>query len=120
MGAEIADGVVVWPRLLEIARANGASESARKAAVFWVSQEASVAATRGLSDIAVDDDATISVRSDALYHLSQRPDGEGIPALLRVAESSRSMKLRKDAIWFLAQSRDGRALALFEKLLVGR
>jgi hypothetical protein len=120
LGAQIADEVVAWRRLLQIARASDASESARKAAVFWVSQEVSIAATAGLDSIAVDDDVTLSVRSDALFHLAHRPNGEGIPALLRVAESSKSVKLRKDAIWFLAQSRDSRALALFEKLLAGR
>jgi hypothetical protein len=119
-GAEIADGVVVWPSLLRIARDSDASESSRKAAVFWVSHEASAAATAGLDSIVVDDAAALSVRSDALFYLAQRPHGEGIPALVRVAETSKSMKLRKDAIWFLAQSRDGRALALFEKLLGGR
>lgn len=120
MGAEIADGVVVWPQLLKIARDDGASESSRKAAVFWVSREASDAATQGLTDVATDDDATMSVRQDALFFLAQRPRGEGIPALVRVAESSKSMKLRKDAIFFLAQSEDPRALDLFEKLLTGR
>jgi hypothetical protein len=120
MGGQIADGVVVWPRMLEIARDGEASESARKSAVFWVSQEASVAATKGLDSIASDDDATLSVRSDAVFYLAQRPNGEGIPALVRVVETSKSVKLRKDAIFYLAQSHDSRALALFEKLLAGR
>jgi hypothetical protein len=120
MGSVIAEAVVVWPRLLEIARDGGASDVARKAAVFWVSQEASVAATRGLDSIAVDDDVTLSVRSDAVFFLAQRPNGEGIPALVRVVETSKSVKLRKDAIFYLAQSHDSRALDLFEKLLAGR
>ena len=119
IGARIAQGVTVWPRMLKIARDSNASESARKAALFWVSQEASDAATAGLDSIAADDDGSLSVRSDALFYLAQRPDGSGIPALVHVVESSRSMKLRKDAIWFLAQSRDRRALDLFEKLLTG-
>jgi hypothetical protein len=119
MGAEIADGVVVWQRLLRIARSSNASESARKASIFWVSQEASAAATAGLDSIAADDDTSLSVRRDALYHLAHRPNAEGIPMLVRVAETSKSIKLRKDAIYFLAQSRDSRALALFEKLLAG-
>jgi hypothetical protein len=117
LGAAIADGVVTWPQMLRIARDGGATESVRKSAVFWVSHEAGIAATRGLDSVVTDNDATLSVRSDALFYLSQRPDGEGIPALLRVAETSRSMKLRKDAIWYLAQSRDHRALDLFERLL---
>jgi HEAT repeat protein len=110
----------VWRDLLRIARDSEASESSRKSALFWVSQEASGAATAGLDSIAADDDATLSVRSDALFFLAQRPNGEGIPALVRVAEKSRSTKLRKDAIFFLAQSGDPRALALFEKLLTAR
>jgi len=120
LGAAIADGVVIWPRLLQIARDSGASESSRKAALFWVSREASDAAVAGLDAIAVDDGAALPVRSDALFYLAQRPHGEGIPALVRVAETSKSMKLRRDAIWHLAQSRDSRALALFERLLGGR
>ena len=120
LGAVIAEGSVVWQKLLQIARDANASESSRKASVFWVGHEASAAATAGVESIATDDDATLSVRKDALFYLANRKDGEGIPALLKVAESSKSMALRKDAIWFLAQSRDDRALALFEKLLAGR
>ena len=120
LGAVIAEGGVEWQKLMRIARDADASESSRKASVFWVSQEASVAATRGLDSIATDDDVNLSVRKDALFFLAQRPNGEGIPALVKVAEGSRSMALRKDAIFFLAQSRDERALALFEKLLAGR
>lgn len=120
LGAVIAEGGVKWQKLMQIARNQSASESSRKAAVFWVSQEASIAATRGLDSIATDDEVNLPVRKDALFYLAHRPQGEGIPALVKVAESSRSVALRKDAIWFLAQSRDERALALFEKLLAGR
>jgi HEAT repeat protein len=120
MGGEIAEGIVVWPRLLRIARDDNASESSRKAAAFWVSQEASVTATAGLDSLASDDAATVSIRSDALFYLARRPNAEGIPALIRVAETSKSAKLRKDAIWYLGQSQDSRALALFEKILSGR
>jgi hypothetical protein len=120
MGAQIAEGAVVWRRLLQIARDNSASEPARKASVFWVSHEAGTAAVAGLDSLAQDDDASTSVRADALFHLAQRPNGEGIPALVRVAETSKNKRLRKDAIFFLAQSRDSRALELFERLLAGR
>jgi hypothetical protein len=119
MGAAIAAGVKPWPTMLEIARDNDASESSRKASIFWVAQEASAAAVAGLGAVAVDDDAAASVRSDALFFLAQKKDA-GIPALIRVVNESKSVKLRKDAIWFLSQSRDPRALALFEKLLTGR
>lgn len=120
LGAVIADRPMDWQALLRIARDNDASESSRKTAVFWVSQEASTAATRGVDSIATDDDVSLSVRKDALFYLAHRKNGEGIPALMKVAETSKSMPLRRDAIWFLAQSRDERALALFERLLGGR
>jgi hypothetical protein len=119
MGAAIAAGVKPWPTMLEIARDNNASEAARKASLFWVSQEASAAAVAGIGAVAADEDAAASVRSDALFFLAQKKEA-GIPALIRVVNESKSVKLRKDAIWYLSQSRDPRALDLFEKLLSGR
>jgi hypothetical protein len=120
MGAAIANGPSLWRSMLEIARAGDASESARKSSLFWVSQEASSVATAGLSDIAMDDANAGAVRSDALFYLSQRHDGEGIPSLIRVVRESKSAKLKKDAIFYLSQSHDPRALDLFESLLAGR
>ena len=76
--------------------------------------------TGRLGAVAMDDDADASVRSDALFFLSQRPKGEGVPGLIRVVRESKSPKMRKDAIWFLSQSRDPRAIELFEQLLAGR
>jgi HEAT repeats len=120
LGAAIADGQTPWKRMLDIARDNGASDASRKASIFWVSQQAGTVATAGLRDVVMDDDANASVRSDALFQLAQRKDGEGVPALIRVVQESKSPKLRKDAIWFLSQSKDPRALDLFEKLLSGK
>lgn len=120
MGAAIADSAVVWKRMIEIARDNNASEKSRKSSMFWVSHEASAAATAGLDSVASDDDAEISVRKDALFFLAQRPDGQGIPGLIKVVETSQSRTLRKDAIWHLSQSHDPRAIALFEKILAGK
>ncbi|MEP7002736.1 MAG: hypothetical protein ABI969_19750 [bacterium] len=119
MGAAIVDAPSPWRRMLEIARANDASDGARKASLLWVSHEASTVATAGLTDVAMDDASGNAVRSDALFYLAQRKDGEGIPSLIRVVRESKSVKLRKDAIFFLSQSHDPRALDLFEKLLAG-
>ncbi len=46
--------------------------------MFWLSREASAAATAGLTDIAMDDSSEGSVPADALFFLAQRPNGEGI------------------------------------------
>ena len=120
LGAVIADRAIDWQALLRIARDGDASDASRKASVFWVSQEATVAARRGVDSLATDDDGSLAVRKDALFYIAQRPNGEGVPVLIKVVETSKSRKLREDAIWFLGQSRDERALALFEKLLAGR
>ena len=120
MGAAIADAPSPWKRMLEIARSGDASESSRKSSLFWVSQEASNVATAGLTDVAMDDANGGNVRSDALFYLAQRKDGEGIPSLIKVVRESKSAKLKKDAIFYLSHSRDPRALDLFESLLAGR
>jgi hypothetical protein len=120
MGAAVADSVVIWQQLLKIARDDDATESARKAALFWVSHEASTAAIAGLDSLATDESEDTRLRADALFHLAQRPDGEGIPALIRVVKHSKNPKLRRDAIFFLSQSGDPRALDLFEQILAGK
>jgi len=120
MGAAIADGSPVWQRLIDVARDNNASEASRKASVFWVSHEAGTAAAAALGSVAEDDEATLGVRSDALFYLAARKNGEGIDALIRVVKTSKSTKLRKEAVWYLGQTRDPRALALFAELLSGK
>jgi len=120
MGAAIADAPSSWRRMLQIARTADASESSRKASLFWVSQEASALATAGLTDVAMDDANVRAVRSDALFYLAQRRNGEGIPSLIKVVRESKSVQLRKDAIFHLAQSGDPRALDLFEEMLSGK
>ena len=120
LAAAIAEGAVIWPRLLEIAKDNRASNSARKSAIYWVSHEATQAAIAGLDTVASDDEADLSVRRDAVYHLAQRKDGEGVPALIRVVRQSKSRELKRDAMYHLSQTRDPRALALFEQLLTGK
>ena len=117
--AVIAKDVVVWPRLLELARDEQVAGKTRRGAVFWVSQAAAEAATRGLSDLVDDNDADLEVREQAVFALSQRPRDEGVPALISIARSNRSPELRKKALFWLGQSEDPRALALFEELLKG-
>ena len=116
--AMIADSAVVWPDLLALARNDALSKSVRKDAVFWLSQIASDAATRGLADLAEDDKEDRDVREQAVFALSQLPRDEGVPILIRVARSNRDPSVRRKAIFWLGQSDDPRALALFEELLV--
>ncbi|HEX9106208.1 MAG TPA: hypothetical protein VF832_03250, partial [Longimicrobiales bacterium] len=53
--ASVADSVVVWPKLLDIARDAGRPNAVRRSATFWLSQQAAEAATRGLVELAGSD-----------------------------------------------------------------
>jgi hypothetical protein len=115
--ATLADSAVVWPELLRMAREPGLPTETRRQAVFWLGQAAGEAATRGLDSIAVDDRGDLEVREHAVFALSQRPDEEGVPVLIRIARTNPHPEIRKKALFWLGQSEDPRALALFEELL---
>lgn len=113
----LADSVEVWPALLRIARDEDVSHRIRRSAVFWIGQAAGEAATAGLDSLVDDADEDLEVREQAVFALSQRPRGEGVPVLIRIARTSPSPSLRKKALFWLGQSEDPRALALFEEIL---
>jgi len=113
----LADSVTAWPDLLRIAKNPRLSHRTRRQAVFWLSQAAGDAATKGLTDL-VDDGATDrDVREQAVFALSQRPHDEGVPALIHIVRANPDPEIRKKAIFWLGQSDDPRALALFEEIL---
>lgn len=114
--ATLAQGTTTWPALLRIARRESIPGEVRRGAVFWLSQEASDAATRGLQEIA-EDDGDQEVRKQAVFALSRRPNDEAVPALIRIARTHRDPELRRTALFWLGRSEDPRALALFEELL---
>jgi hypothetical protein len=116
--AILADGVVVWPDLLRIARNAGTPRETRKDAIFWVGQIAAESVGKELREFADDELEDLEIRKQAVFALSQRPRDEGIPALLTIARSSRSTEVRKAAMFWLAQSGDPRAVALFEQILL--
>jgi hypothetical protein len=116
--ATLADSAVVWPELLRLARDTSVGEETRRQAVFWLSQAAGEAATRGLDSIVADGgEEDLEIRKHAVFALSQRPAVEGVPALIRIARTNGHPELRKTALFWLGQSDDPRALSLFEELL---
>jgi hypothetical protein len=114
--ATLAQGAVTWPALLRIARREAAPRETRTSAVFWLSNDAAEAATRGLQEIA-DDDGDQEVRKQAVFALSRRPADEAVPALIRIARTHRDPELRRTAMFWLGRTNDPRALALFEEVL---
>jgi hypothetical protein len=115
--ATLADSTVVWPRLIAMARRTSLPLETRRHAVFWLGQAAGAAATRGLDSIAGDGRGDLEIRKQAVFALSQRPETEGVPVLIRLARSSPYAEIRKSALFWLGQTDDPRALALFEELL---
>jgi hypothetical protein len=115
--ATLADSADIWPDLIKIARNVDVPRSTRNQSVFWLGQAAGDAATRGLSDIVVDNGVDRDVREHAVFALSQRPREQAVPALIAVAKTNKDPEIRKKALFWLGQSNDPRALDLFEELL---
>ena len=116
--ATIADGVVVWPDLLEIAKDRSLRRDTRKSAVFWVAQAAGDAAAEGLEDIVYEDPGDREVRESAIFALSQFQENEGVPILIRIVRTHPDPEIKRKAIFWLGQSDDPRVVELFEELLV--
>ncbi len=115
--ATVADSANVWPAFLKMARNPDLPRATRSQSVFWLGQAAGDAATRGLTDIVVDNGVDREVREQAVFALSQRPRDEGVPALISVARTNKDPEIRKKALFWLGQSGDQRAIDLFEELL---
>lgn len=116
--ASIAEGAVIWPRLLKLAKDTARPRDVRESAVFWVSQAAGEAATSGLQAMVDDPVGDREVRKSAVFAISQRPKDESVPALLRIARTHKDPELRRNAIFWLGQSKDPRAISYFEEVLL--
>lgn len=117
MAATLADSIEVWPDLLRIGRDERLPKEVRRQAVFWVSQSAGEAATRGLADLAEDQRQDREVREQAVFALSQLDRGRGVDPLIRIARTDKDPSVRKKAVFWLGQSGDPKALAFFEEVL---
>jgi hypothetical protein len=119
MPLTLADGVVVWPGLLQLARNDDRPLSTRKQAMFWLGAAAGDHLMGPRDFLAKDDDVT-EVKKSAVFALSQRRNGEAIPALIEVARNNHDPQVRKSALFWLGQTMDPRAISLFEEILRGR
>jgi len=123
--AMLARGVVAWPTLLRIAKADGGAGRGRKhEVVFWLGRYAAAKlagsddpfAARGARD---DSDAE-SVKEHAVFALSQLRNHEGVEPLIEVARTNKDQQVREKALFWLGESGDPRAIDLFEQVLTGR
>jgi len=117
--AALADAEV-WPQLLVVARERNRPSEVRKRAVFWLGQAAADAVVGDLDDMAMDEDDEIEVREAAVFAISQRPEDESVPTLIRIARSDAHPRIRKSALFWLSQTDDPRVVAFFEEVLTDR
>ena len=120
--AVLADSATVWQELFAIARdTDTRSRATRQDAFFWLSRFASGAVVGHANNPFADHDEESSERDElkthAVFVLSQLPREEGIPQLIDVARSNRSLRVRSQALFWLGQSGDPRAIDLFESVL---
>jgi hypothetical protein len=115
--ATLADSVTIWPSLLQLARSARVPEERRRTAIFWLGQAAGTAVAGALDSIAGDESSDREIRKHAVFALSQRRPDEAVPALIRIARTSRDPELKRTALFWLGQSEDPRALDLFEQIL---
>jgi len=112
--ATLADSVNIWPQLFRVARDNSVPGETRKQAVFWIGQAPSDVVAPDRDGKGNDDE---EVKKQAVFALSQRRNGEAVPALIEVARNNRDPEVRRSALFWLGQSGDPRAISLFEEIL---
>lgn len=117
MPATLADSVVIWPSLLRIARAENRPMSTRKQALFWLGQAAGEHLDGAGGYSRRKESVDTELKKQAVFALSQRRNGEAVPALIKVARENRDTEVRKSAMFWLGQTADPRAIALFEEIL---
>ncbi len=118
MATTLLRGVDPAPRLLALASDHDAPPEARKTALFWVAQVAAGRISTELAGIAAHEAEDQEVRDAAVFALSQRPDGEAVPALADLARTAPHVKTRRSALFWLAQSDDPRVAELFADLIL--
>ena len=116
--ALMADAPSPDRELLAIAKDDERPREVRTNAMFWIAQSAGERVSEGLQELTNDPDR--QVRESAVFSLSQRPNDESVPALIRLARTHRDPGIRRNAVFWLGQKRDPRAIAYFEEVLLGR
>jgi len=121
--ALLGEGVVAWPRLLQIARRESRdNERKHSEATFWLGRYA--AAKLNGSDVPFDSDEgeqsdEEDVKGHAVFALSQLRGHEGVEPLIKVARTNKDPYVRSKALFWLGESRDPRAIDVFEEILKG-
>lgn len=119
--ALLGEGVVAWPRLLQIARGETVTEHRRHSeATFWLGRYAAAKLDRSDDPFAGDDQDESDeqdVKGHAVFALSQLRGREGVEPLIQIARTNKDPYVRSKALFWLGESRDPRAIDVFEEIL---
>lgn len=103
--------------MIRIAREDP-DEDIRENAVFWLGQKASEESVRALKGILQSPTEEDKLKEQAVFAVSQLPDGQAVPMLLDIAKNNKNAHVRKKAIFWLGQSGDPAALKFIEEILL--
>jgi hypothetical protein len=103
------------PELVRIAHED-ASAQVRSQAQFWMASRGGKIVIASLND-AAENDPDAGNRKKAVSAISRLPNGEAIPQLVQLAETSKYPEVRKQAVFWLGQSHDPKALDYLTKLV---
>ena len=93
------------------------NQAVREKAIFWLGQKASSKAAEALEKVASDSPGDLDIQEQAVFAISQLPKDEGVPKLIKIAQTHPSVRIRKKAIFWLGQSGDQRALDALVSLI---
>ena len=102
--AVIADSVDVVPDLRRLAERTTAPREARKRAIHWMGMLGDRSLVAPLQRLAQADDDDDGIAEAALFALAHLADDAGIPTLVELARSDRSIELRRKAVFWLGMS----------------
>lgn len=113
----LADSTTVTPDLLALANERSRPVEVRKNALFWAGQLDESDVSAPVQHIADDTTEDRRLREQAVFVLSQLPDGAGVPGLTRIAQSGAEPWLAAKATFWLGQSDDPRASQTLRRLV---
>jgi len=113
----LADSTTVTPDLLNLANERSRPIEVRKNALFWAGQVDESDVSAPVERIADDTTEDRRLREQAVFVLSQLPDGAGVPGLTRVARSSAEPWLAAKATFWLGQIDDPNASQTLRQLV---
>jgi len=116
----LADSMTVTPELLTLATERSHPIEVRKSALFWAGQVDESDVSAPVQRIADDTTEDRRLREQAVFVLSQLPDGAGVPGLTRVARSSAEPWLAAKATFWLGQIDDPGASQTLRQLVTDR